>query len=87
MLSLLLVFLLLPLLDLLLLRLMLPLHILELLLMLLLARIDGKSPVEYLTEPKQDFVRGFVSSRVSTPTFTQEVVRDWFEGLQTRMGK
>ena len=59
----------------------------RLLLMLLLARIDGKSPVEYLTEPKQDFVRSFVSSRLSTPTFTHEVVRDWFEGLQTRMGK
>jgi aminoglycoside phosphotransferase (APT) family kinase protein len=59
----------------------------RLLLMLLLARIDGKSPVEYLTEPKQDFVRSFVSSRLSAPTFTHEVVQDWFAGLQTRMGK
>jgi aminoglycoside phosphotransferase (APT) family kinase protein len=58
-----------------------------LLLMLLLARIDGKSPVEYLTESKQAFVRSFVSSRLSAPTLTHEVVRDWFAGLQTRMGK
>lgn len=59
----------------------------NLLLMLLLARIDGKSPVEYLTEPKQGFVRKFVNSRLSIPTSTHEVVRDWFAGLQTRIGK
>jgi aminoglycoside phosphotransferase (APT) family kinase protein len=53
----------------------------RLLLMLLLARVDGKSPVEYLTEPKQDFVRSFVSSRLPASTFTHEVVRDWFAGL------
>jgi aminoglycoside phosphotransferase (APT) family kinase protein len=62
-------------------------RIARLLLMLLLARIDGKSPVEYLTESKQDFVRSFVSSRLSAPMFLHEVVRDWFAGLQTRMGK
>ncbi len=32
----------------------------RLLLMLLLARIDGKSPVEYLDEPRRQFVRAFV---------------------------
>lgn len=53
----------------------------RLLLMLLLARMDGKSPVEYLTEPKQDFVRSFVSSRLPVSTFTHEVVRDWFADL------
>jgi aminoglycoside phosphotransferase (APT) family kinase protein len=59
----------------------------RLLLMLLLARIDGKSPVEYLTEPKQDFVRIFVSSRLSAPAFTHRVVGDWFAGLQMRIKK
>jgi aminoglycoside phosphotransferase (APT) family kinase protein len=57
----------------------------RLLLMLLLARMDGKSPVEYLTEPKRDFVRSFVSSRLSAPTFTNRVVRDWFASLQMRI--
>lgn len=59
----------------------------RLLLMLLLARIDGKSPVEYLTQPKQDFVRGFVSPRLSAPAFTHEVVGDWFANLQLQIGK
>ena len=56
----------------------------RLLLMLLLARVDGKSPVEYLTEAKQDFVRDFTRSRLSAPNRTNDVVRDWFAGLETR---
>ncbi len=36
----------------------------RLLLMLLLARIDGKSPVEYLDEPRRQFVRDFVYGRL-----------------------
>jgi len=59
----------------------------RLLLMLLLARIDGKSPVEYLTEPKQDFVRNFVSARLSAPTSTRAVVGDWFADLRMRIGE
>jgi len=55
----------------------------RLLLMLLLARIDGKSPVEYLTDDhKKDFVRRFVSSRLSAPMFTlDEVAHAWFADL------
>jgi aminoglycoside phosphotransferase (APT) family kinase protein len=61
----------------------------RLLLMLLLARVDGKSPVEYLTsDHKKDFVRSFVSSQLSEPTVTlDEVVSEWFAGLQTRIGQ
>lgn len=59
----------------------------RLLLMLLLARLDGKSPVEYLTEAKQDFVRSFASPRLSEPMLTNDVVCDWFAGLETRLGK
>jgi hypothetical protein len=32
----------------------------HLLLMLILARVDGKSPVEYLNRQQQDFIRSFV---------------------------
>ncbi len=36
--------------------------------MLLLARVDGKSPVEYLTDPaKREFVRGFARSAILEP--------------------
>lgn len=54
----------------------------RLLLMLLLARVDGKSPVEYLTPAKQDHVRFFVSSRLndwngSLATVTEQ----WFHSL------
>ena len=55
----------------------------RLLLMLLLARIDGKSPVEYLTnEQKRDFVRNFVRWRLSSARFDLgEIIADWFSGL------
>jgi hypothetical protein len=55
--------------------------------MLLLARIDGKSPVEYLTGgQKMDFVRNFVSSRLSASSLTlEELARAWFTRLQTRI--
>ena len=36
----------------------------RLLLMLLLARVDGKSPVEYLDAVRQDFVRQFVQKEL-----------------------
>jgi aminoglycoside phosphotransferase (APT) family kinase protein len=54
----------------------------RLLLMLLLARVDGKSPVEYLTEDKRDFVRDFVQSRLAAPRFgLRQVASDWFASL------
>lgn len=55
----------------------------RLLLMLLLARVDGKSPVEYLTsDHKKDFVRIFVGSKLCEPTVSLvEVVSEWFAGL------
>jgi aminoglycoside phosphotransferase (APT) family kinase protein len=61
----------------------------RLLLMLLLARVDGKSPVEYLTsDHKKDFVRTFGGSQLCEPTVTLgEVISDWFAGLQTRIGQ
>jgi aminoglycoside phosphotransferase (APT) family kinase protein len=61
----------------------------RLLLLLLLARIDGKSPVEYLgDETKREFVRGFVSAGLEKNTTTLlNVVDEWFEGLHQRYNK
>jgi 5-methylthioribose kinase len=42
-------------------------RLVPLLLMLLLARVDGKSPVEYLTEPKRQFIRDFVGYYLPSP--------------------
>jgi len=58
----------------------------RLLLMLLLARIDGKSPVEYLpSATKCDFVRNFVISRLSGNDLTfNRVVAEWFASLQAQ---
>lgn len=49
---------------------------------LLLARIDGKSPVEYLTgEVEQNAVRAFAMPRVATPPQRlQNVIDDWVQG-------
>ena len=56
----------------------------RLLLMLLLARIDGKSPVEYLTEAKRESVRNFVSSELPSSKFIlHEVISHWFARLQS----
>ncbi len=59
----------------------------KLLLMLLLARIDGKSPVEYVNgEDKRNFVRAFVSDRLARPGMDlNRLVVDWFRGLQTEV--
>ena len=67
----------------------LDLRIVRLLLMLLLARIDGKSPVEYLTkEQKRDFVRNFVRSRLSSSRFhLGQIISDWFSSLPPQPGK
>ncbi|MGH7995581.1 MAG: phosphotransferase [Opitutaceae bacterium] len=51
-------------------------------LMLLLARIDGKSPVDYLTEAKREFVRRFVSARLPAFDGTLGEVRTaWFAAV------
>lgn len=57
-----------------------------LLLMLLLARIDGKSPVEYLSkEDKRDFVRNFVRSELqSSKLDLHEVILKWFSSLHSQ---
>ncbi len=34
---------------------------------LMLARVDGKSPVEYLAPPQQELVRAFATARLRSP--------------------
>ncbi len=54
-------------------------RVVRLLLMLMLARLDGKSPVEYLARQQQDFVRDFVTQRLPDGNFDlQAVSDDWF---------
>ncbi len=56
----------------------------RLLLMLMLARVDGKSPVEYLAAhpAKQQFIRKFVSARLPTgPHDLSRLSREWFREL------
>ena len=54
----------------------------RLLLMLLLARVDGKSPVEYLEPHHQDFVRRYVRDELPMPPTTIAAVADsWFGRL------
>lgn len=64
----------------------------RLLLMLLVARVDGKSPAEYLDRPRQQFVREFVSrwlprlyppSRKTSADLAQ-VGSLWFSAVKTR---
>ena len=56
----------------------------RLLALLLLARIDGKSPVEYLSnETKQEFVRRFVYAQLrSRSRGLSETVNRWFASLE-----
>ncbi len=55
-----------------------------LLLMLLLARVDGKSPVEYLSPHKQQFVRDFAAERLRRlPRNLGELRREWFQMVKT----
>jgi aminoglycoside phosphotransferase (APT) family kinase protein len=56
-----------------------------LLAMLLLARVDGKSPVEYLTEAHQhDFIRSFVYRVLKDPVGVDAVVENWFTKLRLK---
>jgi aminoglycoside phosphotransferase (APT) family kinase protein len=58
----------------------------QLLSALLLARIDGKSPVEYLTdESVRNFVRARAKMFLAQPALTlDEIARDWTEALRTQ---
>ncbi len=59
----------------------------RLLLMLLLARVDGKSPVEYLADKplKQDFIRTFVTTHLVENNHTlQRVAHEWFAELRKK---
>jgi aminoglycoside phosphotransferase (APT) family kinase protein len=51
--------------------------------MLLLARVDGKSPVEYLTIPRRaDWVRGFTRMAIAEASLKLDDLLDqWFAGL------
>ncbi len=55
----------------------------RLLLMLLLARVDGKSPVEYLAKAQQaEWVRQFTRTRIPAQNFgLQDIIDQWFGGL------
>jgi aminoglycoside phosphotransferase (APT) family kinase protein len=54
----------------------------RLLLMLLLARVDGKSPVEYLDAGRQDFVRQFVRRELHGQDVSlRQVTHEWFTNL------
>ena len=60
----------------------------RLLLLLLLARIDGKSPVEYLDIGKRDFVRRFVTSELRAGAVTLVgLATDWFRALHKQYRK
>ncbi|HEY1788161.1 MAG TPA: aminoglycoside phosphotransferase family protein [Verrucomicrobiae bacterium] len=57
-------------------------RVVRLLLMLMLARMDGKSPVEYLDAPRQQFTRDFVSSELPNERFSLRRITDaWFKEL------
>lgn len=56
----------------------------RLLLMILLARIDGKSPIEYLRQPEQGaWVRQFTRPRIAAGVSSlSEIVTPWFASLR-----
>jgi aminoglycoside phosphotransferase (APT) family kinase protein len=54
----------------------------RLLLMLMLARVDGKSPVEYLDPKRQEFIREFVHGQLPGENFSLRRIADlWFARL------
>ena len=58
----------------------------RLLLMLMLARVDGKSPVEYLrdSEAKKNLIRDFARKRIAAPPAAlATLVADWMQVLDT----
>lgn len=57
-------------------------RIARLLLALLLARMDGKSPVEYLSDGKREFVRNFVRPELFSSKFNLNyIILKWFSSL------
>ena len=57
----------------------------RLVLLLLLARVDGKSPVEYLTPAQQETVRRFVLPRLGREALNlEELSAEWFATLALR---
>ncbi len=53
--------------------------------MLTLARVDGKSPAEYLVdEDKKNFVRAFATQAIQTPAPIEPLVAHWFGSVSTR---
>ncbi len=60
----------------------------RLLLMMMLARIDGKSPVEYLDNDQQEFVRSFVKKHLPAGEFSHsEINKKWKEELKQTFGE
>ena len=56
----------------------------RLLLLLMLARVDGKSPVEYFDEQEKEFVRSFVSRQLRRRNFELPTInKNWTDQLQT----
>lgn len=54
----------------------------RLLLLLMLARVDSKSPVEYLDPARQQFIRNFVREQLPAGNFSLRVIADaWFSQL------
>jgi aminoglycoside phosphotransferase (APT) family kinase protein len=57
-------------------------RLIPLLLMLLLARVDGKSPVEYLNAGKREFIRTFVNRHLPMPPRSLAKLRDtWLTAI------
>lgn len=57
-------------------------RLVPLILMLMLARVDGKSPVEYLTEQKREFLRAFIYQHLPSPPDSLKEMRGiWFSAI------
>lgn len=60
----------------------------RLLLMMMLARMDGKSPVEYLETDQQEFVRSFVKTNLPSGRFSHSVInQNWKENLKEKFSE
>ncbi|MCG2587237.1 phosphotransferase family protein [Rhodohalobacter sulfatireducens] len=64
------------------------LRTIRLLLMMMLARIDGKSPVEYLETDQQEFVRSFVMANLPAGIYSHaEINQKWKYELKRTFGE
>lgn len=60
----------------------------RLLLMMMLARIDGKSPVEYLDNDQQEFVRSFVKKYLPAGKYSHaEINKNWKDEFKQTFGE